>query len=39
LAPDIVEAILEGRQRKGLQVENLTRTIPMEWEKQRGTGI
>ena len=28
-----------GRQRKGMQLENLTRTIPMEWEEQRGTGI
>jgi hypothetical protein len=28
LAPDIVEAILDGRQPKGLQLENLTRVLP-----------
>ena len=35
LAPDIVEAILEGRQPKGMQLEELTDAIPSEWEKQR----
>ena len=35
LAPDIVEAILDGRQTKGMQLEELTRAVPMEWEKQR----
>ena len=35
LAPDIVEAILEGRQPKGLQLEELTRAMPSEWEEQR----
>jgi hypothetical protein len=35
LAPDIVEAILEGRQPKGLQLEELTRTMPSGWEDQR----
>jgi hypothetical protein len=34
LAPDIVEAILDGRQRKGMQLENLTRAIPDGWEEQ-----
>ena len=34
LAP-IVEAILEGRQPKGVQLEELTDAIPSEWEKQR----
>ena len=35
LAPDIVEAILEGRQPKAIQLEELTDAIPSEWEKQR----
>jgi hypothetical protein len=28
LAPDIQEAILEGRQAKGVQLEELTRAVP-----------
>jgi hypothetical protein len=35
LTPDIVEAILEGRQPKAIQLEELTDAIPSEWEKQR----
>jgi hypothetical protein len=35
LAPDIQEAILEGRQPKGLQLEELTRAVPGLWEEQR----
>ena len=35
LAPEIVEAILEGRQPKAVQLEELTDAIPSEWEKQR----
>jgi hypothetical protein len=35
LAPDIQEAIIDGRQPKGLQLEELTRTIPSDWENQR----
>ena len=35
LAPDIVEAILEGRQPKGLQLEDLTQALPSDWEEQR----
>jgi hypothetical protein len=35
LAPDIQEAILEGRQAKGLQLEELTRAMPQAWEEQR----
>ena len=34
LAPDIVEAILDGRQPKGLQLEELTRVMPSAWVKQ-----
>lgn len=35
LAPDIVEAILEGGQPKGMQLEEVTRAMPSGWEKQR----
>ena len=35
LAPDIVEAILDGRQPKGLQLEELTRAMPSAWEEQQ----
>ena len=35
LAPDIQEAILEGRQAKGMQLEALTRAMRGEWEEQR----
>ena len=35
LAPDIQETILDGRQPKALQLEELTRAMPMAWETQR----
>ncbi len=35
LAPDIVEAVLGGRQPKGMQLEELTRVIPTTWDEQR----
>ena len=35
LAPDIQEAILEGRQAKAMQLEELTGSIPSGWEEQR----
>jgi hypothetical protein len=35
LAPDIQEAILEGRQSKGMQLEELMRAMPGAWEGQR----
>jgi hypothetical protein len=35
LAPDIVEAILDGRQPKDVQLEDLTRALPSGWEEQR----
>jgi hypothetical protein len=35
LAPDIVEAILEGRQPQGMQLEELTGTISSGWVEQR----
>ena len=35
LAPDIWEAILDGRQPKGMQLEELTKAMSSEWEEQR----
>ena len=35
LAPDIVSAILDGREPSGLSLERLTRNTPMSWEEQR----
>lgn len=34
LAPDIVEAILDGRQPPELQVDKLLKPFPVEWTKQ-----
>jgi len=35
LAPDIVEAILEGRQPPAMTLERMRRKPPMDWEEQR----
>ncbi len=35
LAPDIVEAILNGRAPEGLSLRQLHRGIPVSWRKQR----
>ncbi|HXF88174.1 MAG TPA: hypothetical protein VNK48_07475 [Xanthobacteraceae bacterium] len=35
LAPDITQAILEGRQPKGLKLATLLRGMPPSWEEQR----
>lgn len=35
LAPDIVEAILEGRQPVGLTLDKLLEDLPLDWKKQR----
>ena len=35
LAPDIVEAILGGRQPASLQLDNLLRGFPVGWQAQR----
>ena len=35
LAPDIVEAILDARQSKGMQLGELTGAMPSAWEEQR----
>lgn len=37
LAPDIVEAILSGRQPADLQLDDLLRRFPVEWLAQRET--
>ena len=35
LAPDIVAAILDGRQPRGLSVNRMLQTIPESWDEQR----
>jgi hypothetical protein len=35
LAPDITEAILDGRQPNGLMLEDLRSILPLAWEEQR----
>ena len=35
LAPDIVEAILGGRQPPGLQLDDLMKRLPVDWPEQR----
>src|SRR5258707_3188211 len=35
IAPDIVEAILSGRQPSTLQLDNLLKPMPAAWERQR----
>jgi hypothetical protein len=38
LAPDIVEAILDGRQPKGLRLAQMLGNGPLVWEEQRSGG-
>lgn len=35
LAPDIVEAIVDGRQPKGMQLDDLILVLPSAWDGQR----
>jgi len=35
LAPDIIEAILYGRESSGLSLARLNKAFPMEWNEQR----
>ena len=35
LAPDIIEAILEGRQTAAVTVEVFRKPIPLDWSEQR----
>ena len=37
LAPEIVEAIVEGRQADGIETDVLLRPFPCEWDEQRRT--
>ena len=37
LAPDVVEAILDGREPDGLALPGLLRPIPSAWDEQRAT--
>ena len=39
LAPDIVEAILDGRQPEGLGLPRLLESFPTAWDDQRGAAI
>ena len=39
LAPDIVEAILDGRQRQEVTLGRLLKGFPVEWGQQRSTCI
>lgn len=38
LAPEIVEAVLDGRQPAGLQLDDLLAGFPLEWVEQRRLG-
>jgi hypothetical protein len=35
LAPEIVEAVLDGRQPEGLRLEGLLEVFPEDWERQK----
>ena len=35
LAPDVVEAVLDGRLPKGVKLEDLVRPLPADWMQQR----
>jgi hypothetical protein len=37
LSPEITEAVLDGRQPKGVMLEELVRAIPSEWAEQHRT--
>ena len=39
LAPEIVEAILDGRQTAEMTLARLMRPFPVEWQEQRASGI
>ena len=36
LAPDIVEAIVDGREPSGVSLERLVKAMPVMWAEQRG---
>jgi hypothetical protein len=37
LAPDVVEAILDGRQPDGTRLEDLLEGFPLGWDAQNGS--
>ena len=37
LAPDIVEAILDGRQPEGMTLRAMMEPFPVDWDRQRST--
>ena len=37
LAPELIEAILEGRQPAGLQLQGMMKRFPVEWKEQKAT--
>ena len=37
LAPDLIEAILDGQEPDGLSLRSLRRDLPLEWDEQRRT--
>jgi hypothetical protein len=39
LAPDLVEVILDGRQRRGLRLAEILGNAPLVWEEQRGAWV
>jgi hypothetical protein len=36
LAPDLVDAVLDGRHPQGMTLPGLMEPFPVEWEKQQG---
>lgn len=37
LAPDLIEAILDGQEPEGLSLRSLRRDLPLDWDEQRRT--
>ena len=35
LAPDIIEAILRGKEPEGMSLEKLRKELPVRWDEQR----
>ena len=35
LAPEITEAVLDGRQAKGMMLEEMVKALPTDWGEQR----
>lgn len=37
LSPEITEAVLDGRQAKGMMLEEVARSVPLDWRTQRAS--